>query len=89
MGKDDDTPPNMDLLVYKMDEMREGQKQMHDMFSEFMASFNSHIREDTIIAEQLRVVIEERKSNAGVWAGLGGVAAGAGSFIYALFGGAK
>jgi hypothetical protein len=91
---DDSTPPNIDLLVYKIDELREGQKQMHDMFSEFMSSFNNHIREDTIMAEQVKSVRgevmemkEERKSNAGIWSGIAGAATGIGAFIYAIFGG--
>lgn len=89
MGKEDDTPPNMDLLVYKIDELREGQRQTHEMFSEFMASFNTHIREDTIMAEQVRQMMEEKRSNAGIWSGLAGAATGIGAFVYAIFGGGK
>lgn len=86
MGKEDDTPPNMDLLIYKIGEVREDQRQFKEMLSEFLSTFNNHLREDTIVAEQLRVVIEERKSNSGLWSGLAGVGAGVGAFIYALFG---
>jgi hypothetical protein len=34
-------------------------------------------------------LMDERKSSGGLWAGLSGAGLGLGSFLYALFGGAK
>lgn len=90
MGNEDDTPINNQLIEYKLGELFTQNKQMLDKMDDFLAAFNSHTRDDAVMADRLVRLEEDRKSSVGLWAGVTGAVTAAGSVLYAiLFGGGK
>jgi hypothetical protein len=71
-------------MEYRLEELSKMGQTIIDKLDDHLASFNNHIREDAILAEQVKQMMEEKKSNAGLWAGIGGAASGIGAFLYAL-----
>lgn len=86
---DDDTPINNQLIEYRLAELAKMGQMIIDKLDDHLTAFNNHTREDAIVAEQIKQLIEEKKSNAGLWAGLGGAASGVGAFLYALVTGGR
>lgn len=82
--RDDDTPMNNALIEYRLAELAKMCQTILDKMDESSVAFNNHVREDIIIAEHLKQLMEERKDSRGLWAGIGGAAAGAASAIYAF-----
>lgn len=83
MTKDDDTPVNSALIEYRLAELAKMSQIILDKLDESSAAFNNHVREDTIVAEHLKQLMEEKKDSRGMWAGVGGAIAGAASAVYA------
>ena len=84
-----DTPLNNQLIEYRLDELMKLSNEILTKMDDSQKVFNEHVTQDAIVAEKLAALIEEKKSNGGLWAGIGGAAAGAGSFLYALMSGGK
>ena len=97
MGKEDDvTPMSNQFMEFRFDKIDSTNMQIVGLLERLETKFNNHITEDAIVAERLRVALvdlsdikAEKKSNAGLWAGVGGAASGAGAFVYALLTGGK
>ena len=79
------TPINQ-FIEYRLDELKSMVLEVLAKQDDHLANFNNHIREDAIMAEQIRALMEEKRSDAGLWAGLAGVGTAVGSFIYSMFG---
>jgi hypothetical protein len=87
MGKEDQaTPMSNQFLEFRFDKIDSTLQTIMDHIEANGRDFNNHKREDAILNEQVRVLMEEKRSNAGLWAGIAGVGTAVGSFIYSVFG---
>lgn len=92
MGKDDPTPMNNQFIEFRFDKMERTLDDIFQLLKENSIEFKNHVVEDKITHEQVRTLLpllEEKRSNAGLWAGIGGAASGVGAFLYALVTGGK
>ena len=83
MAKDDDTPVNSALIEYRLAELAKMGESILTKLDEHQLIMSNHFKDDAIVAEQLKQVVEDRKDSRGMWAGVGGAIAGAASAAYA------
>ncbi len=76
-----DTPPNNQLIMYRLDELRIQQTEMLDKMDEFLSEFAKHVRDDAIIADRLERAEASAKERPGLWLGVVGTISG----IVAIF----
>ena len=88
MGNEDDTPINNQLIEYKLGELFAQNNKLLDKMDNFLTAFNAHTSDDAVMADRLVRLEEDRKAAVGMWSGVGGALAAAGSVVYAaIFGG--
>ena len=67
MGKEDQaTPMSNQFLEYRFDRIDSTLQTIMDHIETNGRDFNNHVREDTVLTEQVRTLLEEKKSNAGI-----------------------
>lgn len=88
MGKDD-TPMSNEFLEFRFNKIDSALQELKELAQGSRSDFNNHVNEDNIRAEHVKLLLEEKQSTAGLWAGIGGAASGIGAFLYALMNGGK
>jgi hypothetical protein len=71
-----DTPPNNQLIMYRLDELRTQQTQVLEKIDEFMGQFSAHVKDDAIIADRLARAEASSKERPGLWIAIVGAATG-------------
>ena len=71
-----DTPPNNQLIMYRLDELRSQQEQVLEKMDSFMDQFSKHVQEDAIIADRLSRAEASSKERPGLWIAIVGAATG-------------